>query len=148
MVRLIETHSEQLARGLLDRIQNSPYCETFLRNVPLEELRRRVQEIYHHLGDWLTRKSEGEIELRYIGIGERRASQGATLSELVFVIVATKEHLWEYVTRDVLTDPRPLELFQEVELLQLIETFFDRAIYFATIGYERYEAARVLVENA
>jgi len=140
MVRLIETHSGQLARGVLERVENSERCQDFLRKVPPEELRQRVQEIYHHLGEWLTRKTERDIERRYTAIGERRAAQGVSLSHLMFAIVATKEHLWQYVAKEVLADPRPVELFQEVELAQLVEQFFDRAIYFAAIGYERYQA--------
>ena len=29
---------------------------------------------------------------------------------------------------------RPVELFQEIELFQLVEQFFDRAVYFAAVG--------------
>jgi len=59
----------------------------------------------------------------------------------MFVIVATKEHLWEYVTREAMAD-RPVELFQELELFQLVEQFFDRAVYFAAIGYEHHQLAQ------
>jgi hypothetical protein len=141
MVRLIETHSAQLARGAVERVENSEWCQDFIRKVPAEELQQRVQEIYQHLGEWLTRKTERDVELRYTAIGERRAAQGVSLSHLVFAIIATKEHLWGYVAKEVLADPRPLELFQEVELAELVEQFFDRAIYFAVIGYERHQAA-------
>ena len=51
------------------------------------------------LGEWLTRKTECDIELRYTAIGERRAAQGVSLSHLMFAIVATKEHLWGCVPR-------------------------------------------------
>jgi len=142
MIRLIETHSDQLARGVLERVENSELCPGFLRKVPPEELRERVQEIYHHLGEWLTRKTERDIEVRYTAIGERRAAQGVSLSDLMFAIVATKEHLWQYVAKEVLADPRPVELFQEVELAQVVEQFFDCAIYYAAIGYERYQAVQ------
>jgi hypothetical protein len=142
MVRLIETHSGQLARALLQRIENWERCQDFIRKVPPEELEQRVQEIYHHLGAWLTQKTERDIEQRYTAIGERRASQGVSLGHLIFAIIATKEHLWEYILKEVLTDPRPGELAQEAELFQLVEQFFDRAIYFAVIGYERYQAAQ------
>ncbi len=142
MVRLIETHSDQLARGVVELVKNSERCQDFLLKVPPEELQQRVQEIYQHLGEWLTRKTEREVELRYTSIGERRAEQGVSLSQLMFAIVATKEHLWGYIAKEVLTDPRPVELFQEVELAELVEQFFDRAIYYATIGYERYHAAQ------
>jgi hypothetical protein len=141
LVRLIETHSDQLARGLLARIENSERCREFVLKVPSEDLKDRVYEIYHHLGEWLLKKTERDVEHRYIAIGERRAAQGVPLSQFMFVIVATKENLWEYVTREAMLD-RPVELFQELELFQLVEQFFDRAVYFGAIGYERYQSAR------
>jgi hypothetical protein len=141
LVRLIETHSDQLARGLLERIENSERCREFVRKVPPQELRQRVYEIYHNLGQWLMKKTEHEIEQRYTAIGERRAAQGVSLSQVMFAIIATKEHLWEYVAHEAMAD-RPIELFQELELFQLVEQFFDRALYFAAIGYERYQSAQ------
>jgi hypothetical protein len=33
------------------------------------------------------------------------------------------------------------ELLQELKLFQFVKQFFDRASYFAAIGYERYQAA-------
>jgi len=146
LVRLIETHSDQLARGLLDRIENSERCREFVQKVPPEDLKQKVYEIYHHLGQWLLKKTEHDVEHRYIAIGEQRAAQGVCLSQLMFVIVATKEHLWEYVTREAMAD-RPVEIFQELELFQLVEQFFDRAVYFAAIGYERHQAAQKKVAS-
>ena len=141
LVRLIETHSDQLARGLLERIENSERCREFVQKVPPDDLKDRVYEIYHHLGEWLLKKTEREVEQRYTAIGERRASQGVPLSQLMFVIVATKENLWEYVTREAMLD-RPVELFQELELFQLVEQFFDRAVYSGAIGYEQHRASQ------
>ncbi|MBV9608871.1 MAG: hypothetical protein JO187_04885 [Acidobacteria bacterium] len=135
LVRLIETHSEQLARGLQERIENSERCSEFVQKVPADELKQRVYEVYHHLGEWLLKKTEFDVETRYRLIGERRYEQGVSLSQVLFVIVATKEHLWEYVSKETLAD-RPVELFQELELFQLVEQFFDRALYFASLGYE------------
>ena len=116
MVRLIESQSEPLARGVVELVEKSERCQDFLVKVPPQELQQRVQEIYQHLGEWLTRKTERDIQLRYTTIGKRRAEQGVSLSQLMFAIVATKEHLWGYVAREVLANPRPVELFQEVEL--------------------------------
>lgn len=146
LVRLIETHSDQLARGLLERIENSERCREFVQKVPPEELRQRVYEIYHNLGQWLLKKTERDVEQRYMAIGERRASQGVSLSQVIFAIVATKEHLWEYVTKEALAD-RPVELFQELELFQLVEQFFDRAVYFASVGFERYQSQQKAGHN-
>jgi hypothetical protein len=142
VVRLIETHSAELAQAVVESVRKYERCQDFFLKVPPPELQHYVQEIYQHLGEWLTRKTERDVELRYLAIGKRRAEQGVSLSQLIFAIVATKEHLWRYVSNEVMSDPRPVEMFQEVELAQLVEQFFDRAIYHAAIGYERYHEAQ------
>jgi hypothetical protein len=141
LVKLISGHSDRLALGLLERIQASEYCRSFVAKVPPEELEQRVYEIYRNLGEWLLKKTETDVEQRYVAIGERRASQDVPLSQLISVISATKEHLWEYVAREAAFD-RSFELFQELELFQLVEKFFDQAVYFAATGYERYQRAQ------
>ena len=82
LVRLIETHSDALATGLLQRVQTSEFTRDY-RKVPAEDLKTTVYEIYRHLGDWLMGKSDFDIELRYRDVGARRAEQGVPLSQLV-----------------------------------------------------------------
>lgn len=135
LVRLIETHSDALASSLLHKVQTSELT-TGYRNVPPEELKQRVYEIYRHLGDWLLGKSEFDIEKRYLEIGAKRASQDVPLSQLTWTIILTKENLWEFLKNESVLD-RPVEVFGELEMLQLLDQFFDRAIYYAAMGYER-----------
>ena len=135
-VRLIETHSDALAAGLLDKVQHSEFTPAVNQNVPPEELKRRVCEIYRHLGEWLLGKTEFDIEQRYEEIGTRRAQQGVPISELIWTIVLTKENLWEFLKKEALLE-RPAEVFGELEMLQLLEQFFERAVYYAAVGHER-----------
>ncbi|MBZ5722466.1 MAG: hypothetical protein LAO03_19165 [Acidobacteriia bacterium] len=135
LVRLIETHSDALASGLLAKVQSSE-CTLGYHNVPPEELKQRVYEIYRHLGDWLLGKSEFDIETRYLEIGARRAQQQVPLSQLAMTIIFTKENLWEFLKKESVLD-RPVEVFGELEMLQLLDKFFDSAIYYAAVGYER-----------
>ena len=135
LVRLIETHSEALAACLLHRVQDSEAAPAYA-NVPDEELKGRVYEIYRHLGDWLMTEDEVNLEARYLEIGARRALQGVPLSQLIWAIVLTKENLWEFVRKESVLE-RPVEVFGELEMLQLLDQFFDRAIHYAVIGYER-----------
>jgi len=139
LVRLIETHADRLASDLLQKVQNSPELPSY-RNVPLNELRGRVYDIYRHLGEWLMGKDESELRHRYAAVGLRRASQQVPLSELILAIVLTKENLWDYLKTEALID-RPIEVFGELELLQMLERFFDRAIYYAAMAYEQAEVA-------
>ena len=139
MVGLIETHADQLARGLIEKVLNSDKMSD-MRKVPLPELQQRVYEIYHNLNDWLDTKTEGDIERWYTAIGARRASQGVALSHLVCALLAVKEQLWDFLSREALLD-RPLELYQEIALLRLVDQFFDRAVYYAARGHEQARKA-------
>jgi hypothetical protein len=144
LVRLIETHSDALASNLLERVQASDHVVAY-RNVPCEELKQRVYEIYRHLGDWLLGKSEFDIEKRYLEIGARRAQQNVPLSQLVWTIMLTKENLWEFLKKEAVLE-QPTEVFGELEMLQLLDQFFDRATFYAAVGYERSVGPQALQE--
>jgi hypothetical protein len=135
LVRLIENNSGALAAGLLKKVQASD-CTSSYHHVPPDELKQRVYEIYRHLGDWLLGKTEFDIEKRYLEIGARRAEQQVPLSQLTMTIIFTKENLWEFLKSQAVLD-RPTEVFGELEMLQLLDKFFDTAIYYAAVGYER-----------
>jgi hypothetical protein len=135
LVRQIETHSDGLATGLLARVQSSEFTRDYCK-VPPDDLQNRVYEIYRHLGEWLLGKSDFDIKQRYMEIGARRAVQQVPLSQLVWVIVLTKENLWEYLKHEAGME-RPAEVFGELEMLRLLDQFFDRAIFFASMGYEQ-----------
>lgn len=140
LVRLIETHADKLADGTLARLKQDGKTRAFCERVPCEDFRSAVCEIYTHLGEWVMGKSEEEIARRYTEIGRRRASQGVLLSELNWAIVLTRENLWEFLKAED-TLERPTEVFGELKLLQMLEQFFDRAIFYAAVGYEQWIAA-------
>jgi hypothetical protein len=94
-----------------------------------------VHEILLHLGDWLLQKKEREVEIRYREIGARRAAQNVSLSDYCWAMVLTKEHIWEFLQRQGFLRG-PLEIYGELELLRLLDQFFDRALYYVTEGYE------------
>jgi hypothetical protein len=51
-------------------------------------------------------------------------------------IMLTREHLWEYLKHEANLD-KPVEVFGELEMMELLEQFFDKAVYYAAIGYEK-----------
>ena len=134
LLRLIEDHSDELAEGLLKKFQTSPLTKDFAK-VPAHELRDRVYEILHNLGDWLLYKKEGDVERRYRELGARRAAQDVSVSDYCWAIILTKEHLWDFLQRQAMLRG-PLDIYGEMELLRLMDQFFDRALCYATEGYE------------
>lgn len=146
LVHLIEAHSERLAGDLLRTLSTSLEC-TDLRKLAPEELRARAYEIYRNLGDQLVGNPEWEIARRYESLGAERAAQGVSLSHVVWAIHATKRNLYEFLEREGLSDS-PIELSRSLELLRLLDRFFDAAVYHLTAGYERYLSKHARVPGA
>jgi hypothetical protein len=77
-----------------------------------------------------------EVEKRYTEIGVKRARQNVPLSQLIWAIVLTKKNLWDFLKQEAVLD-RPAEISGELEVEELLDQFFDHAIYYAAVGYER-----------
>jgi hypothetical protein len=136
LVRLIERHSEELASELTHKLQTSSKT-TDLRKVPLSELHHRTHEILMNLSEWLLARSGADIQRRYFELGAKRAAQGVSLSHYCWGIVLTKEHLWSFLQREGFLDG-PVQLYGEIELLRLLDQFFDSALCYAADGFEHY----------
>jgi hypothetical protein len=134
LVRLIENHIEQLSRDLSEKVWNSPRCSD-LNKVPVKELEARTREIYRNLSDWLLDKTETQVERRYTELGAARAQQGVAYSHFVWAIIATKEHVRDFVEREGLSDSA-MELHGQLELMHLLGQFFNLVLYYAAVGYE------------
>jgi len=145
LVKLIETHSDGLARSLHELYRNDKKCSAYA-NVPDSELTAKVYEVYRHLGEWLLGKTEADVESRYLAIGAKRAEQGVPASQVVWMICLVRENLWAYLQKHAELE-KPAEIFGEVELLELLDQFFNRAIYYATLGHERAQAGYQVVQE-
>lgn len=135
LVRLIERHSDELTDGLVKKFLSSPRTSD-LRKVPAQELRGRSYEILRNLSDWLLSKSDAEVERRYREIGALRAAQGVSLADVCWGIFLIKEHVWSFLQREGFLRG-PVEILGEMELLRLLDQFFDRAVCYCAEGYEK-----------
>src|SRR5262252_10326715 len=138
LVRLIETHSDGLARSLHERYCHDKRYSAYA-SVPDSELRAKVYEVYRHLGEWLLGKTEPDVERRYLQIGAERAEQGVPASQVVWMICLVRENLWDYLQKHAELE-KPAEIFGELELLEMLDKFFHLAIYYAALGHERATA--------
>jgi hypothetical protein len=141
LVRMIEDHAEQLTRGLVHQLKTHKQTPHYL-DLPEYELHNRVYDVYRNLGEWLTYKSDETIRLSYVELGKRRFAEKIPLSEVVYALILTKRHVWEYIQYAGLLDSA-IELYQEQELRRLLAQFFDNAVYSAVCGYEREAASRL-----
>src|SRR5687767_2767182 len=138
LIRMIEDHAEDLTRGTLSDLSRNPRTPAY-HSIPHGELHRRVYDVYRNLGRWLGDKTDAPVEETYGALGRTRRAEGILLSEVVYALILTKQHLAQYIRSSGLV-ASAVELYQEEELNHLIDDFFDRAVYFTVRGYEARSA--------
>ena len=138
LMRLIERHSEELSRGLSEQVRRSDRTSDF-HKIPQKDLRLAASEVYRNLGEWLLQKTESDIADRFKAAAARRAGEGIRLHQFVWALMLSRDHLWRFLRQEAFADSI-IELHAEMELQQMLNHFFDRAIYYAIQGYE--EAGR------
>lgn len=134
LVRLIEAHSEELSRGLTERVLKSERTSDF-RKIPPEDLRCRTSEVYRDLGEWLLQKTENDIARRFKEIAMRRAAEGIRLQQFLWALMLTRDHLLHFIRHHGFAD-NIVALHGELEVHHLLNQFFDRVLYYAVLGYE------------
>jgi hypothetical protein len=106
-----------------------------MRKITETELLSGMQELLLHLSEWLLMKTDADVEKRYRAVGARLRSRDITLVDACWASTMTKQHLWEFLQKQGILRT-PVELYGEMELLCLLDQFFDRALCYTAEGYE------------
>lgn len=142
LVRLIEMHADELATRWLRDVRQNQDTPTYHR-FPENKLHERASNVYCHLGQWIeTEADRHRVEELYTRLGSERYREGFPLSEVVKALILTKRHLWFFVLEQGFFDSA-LELYQILELYNRVVLFFDRAIHFTVVGFEREQIRKV-----
>ena len=136
LVQHMKNNADSMSERLIEKIRNSEQCSEFLLKVPAEDQKRQALEIYIDLTDWLALEGDLNIEQRYAALGVRRANQGVSFSHLFWAVCIAREYLWEYMQQECLLE-EPVEFWGGIMLLRSLNRFFDRALYFTLVGYQR-----------
>jgi hypothetical protein len=136
LIEHMKGNAERMSEEVMQKIRNSERCSQLVLAVPAEQQKRSTLDIYRDLTAWLGTESDKTIEQRYGSLGMLRAQQGVPFSNLYWAICIAHEHLWGYMQQECLLD-EPVEFWGGVILLRSLTQFFDRALYFALLGYEK-----------
>jgi hypothetical protein len=141
LIRLIETHADELATGLVAHLKRHPRTPS-LHHFSEDQLRDRALDIYRHLGDWLSGEREEEVRKTYENFGDQRARESLPLSELIFALTVTKNHLLEFA-QSSMEASSTMEVLGARDLILKVTRFFDQATFYTACGYERARAPKI-----
>lgn len=135
LVELIERGAEDLTRRWMRDVRAQDAMPHYKIHDEGQVFERGFR-VYSQLGRWLSQDmTKTEIRDHWMALGRERRREGYALSEIVQALCLIRRHLWIKVDSEGLLDTA-LDLRHAIELFTRVLIFFDRAIYFAVIGYE------------
>jgi hypothetical protein len=134
LVDLIEKNAEELTRAYLRDVKRHSSMPTY-QSFPEREVYERAYIVFSQLGRWISFELESdEMKKYWTGLGQERRQEGFALPEVFLALCLIRKQLWDKIQSEGLMDS-VLDLYQALELYNRIVTFFDRALYYAIIGY-------------
>lgn len=135
LVNLIEQNAHELTMSYLRDIKQETRMPTY-RSYDEAELYKRAHRVYSQLGRWISQDATPEETREYwTELGRQRRQEGFALSEIIRSLHLIRRHLWLKVQAEGLLDTA-LDLYQAMELHNRVMVFFDRAVYYAAVGFE------------
>jgi hypothetical protein len=135
LVDLIEHNARELTTHYVASVNRDPRMPTY-RGFDQGEIHARAYRVYSQLGRWISREtSKEEMTAYWTALGRQRRREGFPFSEIVLSLCHIRRHLWEKVQFEGVLDTA-LDLYQAMDLHNRVVLFFDRAIYYAAVGYE------------
>ena len=138
LVQLMKTKAPELSEDLVRRIRASAQCKELVLKVPESDQKQQGLEIFQDLTEWLSNETDAILEPHYVALGIRRAGQKVPACELFWAVAIARECLWDYTQHECLLE-EPVEFWGGVVLLRSLNSFFDRVLYFALLGYAKAE---------
>ena len=135
LVDLIEDSAAELTNQYLQSVHRDPRMPRY-QGFDRKEIFDRAYRVYSQLGKWISHEtSKEEIKNYWTSLGRLRRQEGFPFSEIVLSLCHIRRLLWEKVQSAGLLDTA-LDLYQALDLHHRVVLFFDRAMYFAAVGYE------------
>ncbi|HOS98310.1 MAG TPA: hypothetical protein PLR71_03215 [Deltaproteobacteria bacterium] len=136
MLDLIKDNANELTRRLCKELLEREETKGY-RKISSDLLYDRVYDVYSKLSSWLGSDDHttGEIRKVYTELGKKRFREGIDLNEVVLAFMLVKRNLWQFIQEKQFFE-NTYEFSQALELNNKVVLFFDRVIYFVTMGYE------------
>ncbi len=134
--RIIENHADSLTKNWIKEIKSNSGTQNYAKLTDAE-LHNIVYDVYKKLGHWITKDEHllKEICEYFVANARKLSKENFKLSEVIYATILARVELWKYLmSQGMISDA--VDLNRAMDFSQRINYFFDKAIYFTTIGFE------------
>jgi len=136
-IGLIEDHAESLSLTWVDEVRSNALTRGYSK-FSKKELHDIVYSRFRRLGKWVAKQEniDKEIALNFREKGKERAEAGIKSSEMIYSLILERDMLFAYVKEHgIVTEG--IDLNRAIQFSEQLNYFYDKAIYFALVGYEQ-----------
>ncbi|MBY0506868.1 MAG: hypothetical protein K2X03_23310 [Bryobacteraceae bacterium] len=138
LLQRIETNWEQIALAVMIARNQDPELPHY-KHLSDDEIRYRVRDLTANLARWMASPDEARSIEHFEQLGRRRYLEGMPLHEVLLKLTVLKRAIHTYAS-DQNYSLTPMEIYDELELLRAMATYFDLVIFRVAKGYD--EVAR------
>lgn len=136
MAEFIEKKADELTRNWLRIVRNHQLTRSY-GAFDEDKLFERAKNIYLQLSRWLRREvSKDDLETLFTNQGATRRREGFYLAEVIRALIVTRRVLWFMLQAEGMVG-KTLEARVALDLNNRVVLFFDRALYYTTLGFEK-----------
>ena len=92
LLLLIQAHAGSLTHDVVTDLMTNERTPAFRRLNPAD-VETRVAALFYNLGKWIGDADEDAVQAEYEDLGRTRFREGVPVSELVYALVITKNHM-------------------------------------------------------
>ncbi len=136
LLQRVETNWEQIARAVMLARNQDPELPHY-KNLSDDEIRLRVRDLTTNLARWMANPDEARSAEHFEQLGRRRYLEGMPLHEVLLKLTVLKRAIQTYAS-DQNYSLTPIEIYDELELLRAMATYFDLVVFRVAKGYEDF----------
>ena len=134
LLDLILHKEDRLSQRWVDEVKKSPYMKSYQGHGE-DELRTRNKKFFEYLAKWIDEGvSREETGAYFETIGRQRYREGFPLPEILYGVFLAKKVFHDVLVQEALLTSA-MEIYQTLELITMIYTFFDHGNFNITRGY-------------
>lgn len=135
LVDLIERNADELTKSYVEDIRRDPRMPNY-QGFDQKEIYKTAFRVYSQLGKWISHETTKEkVRSYWTALGRQRRREGFPIAEIVLSLRHIRRLLRGKIQAAGLLDTA-LDLYQAMGIQHRFLVFFDRAIYYAAVGYE------------
>ena len=135
LVDVIEKNAKSIAQLWLKDVLSNPSTAGY-RQLDPSRLLEEILGILSQFGKWMGGfYQDSDIRDYYTVFGRESRHSGVPLSHVLSALSLIKKHLWEFALSRGMWK-RTLDIYMALELDRRIVIFFDKAVFYTTLGHE------------